>query len=486
MKKVNFDEGNQGGIDSAARLTWDIRAPAPFESAWNLLIKIQLLNAIDSDELKRLGKIDFRAGDPHRLFNSPADWDIARIASCLRVDPARVRNGFLECLGFPVQERARYAVRHCPDCSALNYHCTLFNLPFLSRCPWHDKELTSGCERCGWLPFRWRWRVKAELLRWECPDCGHVVDLGSNLCVNRIAVETEDEIRTHCQQLMNWWSNVREAAGDASSLLDPLAYKMQPLDYDRMWRLNWASGVSAPPVKWGVVPATLNAGVLVRLPGNDSPQFNRVACSRAHRLVEKCIFRRFISGHAECLSELMAMGPFDRISLDCSTICTVCVAFLSWRSAHEGRLPSNELRADQMPVRRLREVPPSGNSSKDSKYGVLSFLHFVWIWAQIEERPSVSAFRIIASRRESEPMYFPHVLVKGEREVVVCVIPSVTDFLEIATKRCAKRRSSNVPMAHPAAVYANSGWNAVVDESVLFAARNHQPHQRNSYHYIYV
>ncbi|MED5681967.1 hypothetical protein VZ111_22845, partial [Enterobacter hormaechei] len=94
---------------------------------------------------------------------------------------------------------------------------------------------------------------------------------------------------------------------------------------------------------------------------------------------------------------------------------------------------------------------PSGNSSKDGKYDVLSFLHFVWIWAQIEQRPLVSAFRIIASRRESEPMYFPHVLVEGEREVVVCVIPSVTDLLEIATKRCAKRRSSDVPMAHPAA-----------------------------------
>ncbi|MFP3605892.1 hypothetical protein [Paraburkholderia sp. SIMBA_053] len=468
------------GADGTARLTWDVRAPALFESAWNILIKIQLLNAVGFEEIQRIGGISLGEADPHRLFHSPADWDVPHIASFLHVDPARFRTAFLGSLGFPRREGAKYAVRHCPDCSALNYHCTLFNLPLISRCPWHGKDLTHGCARCGWLPMRWKWRANAELLKWRCGHCGHSIDLGVNLRVKRILAEKEDAISTHCQRMVEWWRKVRKATGDAPSLLNALACESQPFNYQWMWRLNWATGVCAPPADWGVVPPALSGGVLVRLPGEGLPQCNSRECLEAHRLVRKSIFRRFISGHAECFSELMAMGPFERISLDCSAICTLCVAFLSWRAAHERRLPSSERQADQMPSPPLRGVTLSGISSNGQYDAMLGFLNFVRIWAQIEEQSSVSAFRIIASRGESEPMLIPHVVVNGAREQVVCVIPRAADLFEIATKRCTKRRSGDVPMAHPV------GWNTVIDEKVLFAARHHQPHYRNSYHHIYV
>ncbi|MDH6151363.1 hypothetical protein OKW46_005288 [Paraburkholderia sp. WSM4179] len=475
------------GTLRSERLTWSDKGPAPFESAWNLLLKVQLLNAVGIQELSQLGLVVYRERETRRLFTSQADWDIPRIASCLHVDVARIRTAFIDCLGFPAPRDGQYAVRHCPDCRAVNYHCTLFNLPMVSRCPWHEKELVHGCDRCGRSSTRLDRRPGRDLPRWNCPDCGYVVDLDADRNVNLVSDETEKVIRVHCQRLIDWWTAIQRAAGDASALLDPLANTVRPFDCDWMWRLNWAAGVCPPPPGWGVTPCTFAAGSILRFPVGERAQSPDGAQHySAYRLIRKSIFRQFISPHAECLSELQAMDPFERISLDRSTLCTVCLAFLSWRVAHEGQIPVFDPHGGRISRPRLETVESVGSPAHGGDHEILNFANFLRIWAQIEHCTSVSACRIELSPERSVLKRIPHVVVRSEEhEELVCLIPSAAQFSAIALERCSKRRSSGTPMARAPAAYARARWN-VADESLLFAAHNHESQFRNAYQYVYV
>jgi len=40
-------------------------------------------------------------------------------------------------------------IRHCQECARFGYHCTLFQLPSITQCPWHRLPLRSMCRRCG-------------------------------------------------------------------------------------------------------------------------------------------------------------------------------------------------------------------------------------------------------------------------------------------------------------------------------------------------
>lgn len=72
----------------------------------------------------------------------------------------------LDCPG--LFERNPRPLRQCLECARHGYHCALFQLPSVSRCPWHDSELTSRCQRCGRTQFA-RFTEQGEL--GSCP-CG--------------------------------------------------------------------------------------------------------------------------------------------------------------------------------------------------------------------------------------------------------------------------------------------------------------------------
>jgi hypothetical protein len=43
-------------------------------------------------------------------------------------------------------------LRHCSQCAQYGYHCSLFQLPSIERCPWHGCLLRDRCQRCE-LPY---------------------------------------------------------------------------------------------------------------------------------------------------------------------------------------------------------------------------------------------------------------------------------------------------------------------------------------------
>lgn len=57
--------------------------------------------------------------------------------------------------------------RQCPKCARSLYHCSLFNLPWLARCPLHDVSLTDTCPDCS-RP----WPSPSEMGDRGCATCG--------------------------------------------------------------------------------------------------------------------------------------------------------------------------------------------------------------------------------------------------------------------------------------------------------------------------
>jgi hypothetical protein len=60
-------------------------------------------------------------------------------------------------------------LRHCPRCALYGYHCALFQLPSIERCPWHGCPLRERCEQCD-RPYASH--VTAALDLGRCA-CGH-------------------------------------------------------------------------------------------------------------------------------------------------------------------------------------------------------------------------------------------------------------------------------------------------------------------------
>jgi hypothetical protein len=181
------------------------------------------------------------------------------------------------------------------------------------------------------------------------------------------------------------------------------------------------------------------------------------------------------------------MGPFERTALDSDTICTICLAYLCWRTAHEGHLPDDV----ESHCCQLRSLPYLEGLAKARLRGkgvdALLYANFIRILSDIEETTSFSAMRIVRADDLPEPLNIPHVTTTaGTKKEVIGLLPAVSHLEKLARRRCEYRVVRGFPMSHSAAAFANSGWNAIVDERLLFSARNHEPLFRNSYRYIYV
>lgn len=471
------------------RLTWGAIFPRAFESAWSMVVRLQGLNAIRLSELRALKLVTPRDGTTGSLFTSQAEWDIARLSLFLQVDAARLLSTFCDGLGLPPNPSDNYRVRHCPECRRLGYHSALFNVGMVSRCPWHDLPLNRGCTQCAKLPFSWTPQSEEGTPLWQCPKCSYSFDVNLGRAGNLISSDLEREIEAQSVRFVEWWKNSMTQAGSASSLLTPLARSDVQSDVSRKsWRLGWLTRLLPPPKGWGIevppIGASASLRVQIQETASDKPLQGR---ENQYLKVSGEIQRRFVSPHAECCSELLEMGPFERSALNSDTICTSCVAYLSWRAAHEGQLPGNlDVRYGQLKaLPRVEGLEYSRLSSGNIE--TLLYASFLRIWADIEEVTRFSAMRVMRAGDSPEPLNAPYVATTacGIKEVIG-ILPLVSCLEEQARLRCEHRLELGVPMSHWAAAYANAGWNTVVDERMLFTARNHTPHFRNSYSYVYV
>jgi hypothetical protein len=382
-------------ISSLLRLTWDGRAPAPYESGASVFLKVMALNALTFREFYAL--ICREAGSvpifPRDLMNGA--WiDFDRYSALLRVDQARLKQGFLDWLGIESSNGKAVGIRRCPDCTRLHYHCSLFNLAIVKSCPWHGSAISEPCYGCveqiqteGTPRYGWS-------LNSQCRCRNDLRCLFERPVTSRVSPELAVRIEGDCRRMIGWWATIRQRQPGAEQLLASIirtgSFYFEP-DEHRAVAFGFAQQIAPFPDPWThEIPATPAKRVIYDGRHADSgggPESVAVL-KRELASVRRYVWKRFVKRHSACLKIILSMQEEERQSLDASWFCSVCVAYIAWLGpgapAHYkiARPPASDPAA------------VSGSALLDSgrradhlpSHAELALFSFVRGWAAIERR----------------------------------------------------------------------------------------------------
>jgi hypothetical protein len=402
------------------RLTWDGKNPAPFESAWGVFAKliavnfarpreiglaIQRLDLVESD---RSGALDFRH----------SHWiDFVRFGEAIGVAPSRLKCGFLDQLGFSVPTRDwSDGIRHCPACLRMGYHCTLFDLGFIARCPWHDIPLTQPCLQCAravMSPGLQRRRSGTRQVTGGVSDdldqfesiCGHI-SFRDKVCISTNAMSTAQStlVAAKCVELLHWWNSVGLRLEDRVILLGGLAANRAKNrdESSRELCLGLVERQSGP-CPWRVQNWSTPARFTKSTIQNSSPTAIQRAISDEqlwllYRGVRRYIFSRFVRRHRKCWRVIRNLQPNDELSLSSKRVCSVCLAYATWLIVTCDGRKFEQLRA-QRTMRPLEPLMASEHPFSKSPTALVAWLIAIFLstWHRIEMLEG-HAFRICRNR----------------------------------------------------------------------------------------
>ena len=342
------------------RMTWNPQDPAPYESAWSIFAKLMALNYcppsdiannIKYNGLKTLRKIDFR--------NS--SWiDFERFGALLNIDPNRLRAGFLDQLGFPqFSDDQNSGIRFCPECLKSGYHCTLFDLALVAECPIHNLPLASGCKVCssavstqGLIRTARPYKIPGGIIHesmWRgdlhSSGCGHIFfDPDTLMGTSRLVPSSKREIRCACERFIRWWLSVFAGPGSCPGLVADLARLSFSREDEVALKLStdiartiggscpWITSVSPAPADW------LHCNQQVGETGDRSKRVPYASnLGRIYKAVRRHLFAKYIvRPHRHCWQEMSGYEQWMSRSISSQHVCTIVLAYMSWRMSIEG------------------------------------------------------------------------------------------------------------------------------------------------------
>lgn len=162
----------QGGPALPALLGAELE-PYPYISGYGLLRRMTQLGRLMGVELTALGIRNRVASDALIATQRPGAPK-AGLLHALALRATRVGDYWSPEVWSPLRtgrmlEHHNLPLRDCSFCAAHGYHCALFQLPFIDRCPWHAAKLHTACPQCG----RTCWaRFHPDLRLGRC-ECGY-------------------------------------------------------------------------------------------------------------------------------------------------------------------------------------------------------------------------------------------------------------------------------------------------------------------------
>ncbi len=127
--------------------------PYPYISGYALALRVAAFSLPSNGELSRLGFANRREVDVLNVTQRPCG-SRTKFIRALGIEKAGVERFWspdawspLDCPG--LFDRGAHRMRHCWECARHGYHCALFQLPSIDRCPWHGCVLSDVCAECG-------------------------------------------------------------------------------------------------------------------------------------------------------------------------------------------------------------------------------------------------------------------------------------------------------------------------------------------------
>jgi hypothetical protein len=404
------------------------------------------------------------------------DWiDFEKYSSLVKVEVRRLKEGFLDQQGVEVDCSGESRIRYCRSCRRLGYHCTLFALGIVSHCPWHGLPLIDAREMLEDLEiFGGRNKISDSFERErEALDypCYEIPDVKPPLWEMDLTLpgELERNIPAFCNRLIGWWATLKDVEPDAEHLLRPLVTCGRPTAVSEVEHIEllvgYAETLAPAPFPWRLgVSGLPSVAVLwednLSGPGGvsiDSANFFR----HARKAVRRYICSRFVKPHRACLREISAMREAERLGLESGSMCSVCVAFLSWSRVYDvryvpaiGRMAAGD---ETFTTAQQRTLMLSAHAQ---------YANFLRIWADLEILQTRTNLYVCEPPAGEVTFDLPfHVLTRRGtagsphgRFSAKVIVPNASALALVTAQRCQIRRVSGRSMVNQAAVRMYDAW----------------------------
>ena len=365
------------------KFTWNSDSPAPFESSWMIFAKIMILNYLKPPlvwDVITDHPSDKKNDKKLLLHNS--DWiNFDRFSVAVGVKPDRLRKGFLDQLGFPHESTdTSDGIRFCPECLAKGYHCSFFNLALIDACPWHGCRLLHACKECAKTIAKGLMREKGKGQDYDSnlaasganliyrSNCDHLRYLPQmNIQPNSFSSDEESGINVACNSLLQWWYTLNVSQHPYASFARRVFTRWEK-DEELIKCLEVACDIAGPcpwPLRLFPLPVARckwrqTADPLLLTDYEDKQKYYETV----YKSVRRHIFRRCLRKHRSCLVNLMSLTNHKEQYLISSTVCSLALAYISWRMQMERYGVLSQLR---------KKGKPSFYINTDIRVGVQAF-----------------------------------------------------------------------------------------------------------------
>jgi hypothetical protein len=406
----------------AQRLTWNPELQFPFESGWSLFQKVKVLNNLRDHELVELIALEPVPLRKGRLRDcADSSWiDFDRFSELLEVPAAELKNGFWDQLGIAVERPPEYELRHCKMCWTMHrYHCVLFDLAWLTRCPWHGFSVGTPdgmlVATAGTIDARGE------------PPAVPFDDLLSSIRMGR---PNRNRMIGCVLEYLEWWRSVQAAVPEADALLSSLVSTAH-MSKRRPEAFRWQAGFAhaRAPMRYNswiledVAPVNCRYARVTDA-GRSSGAFNdnysiRDGIGCCYRAIRRHIFRRYVRRHRACLRGLAKLSRDDCLSLAADGICATCLAYAVWRMSIEQIIVVEGLFVPRRTNYEIRLTELSASSPSDDRARLsFTYMQFFGIWSAIVDRTpggwftvgmqeTISSPQILFTRDTSQPADAP-------------------------------------------------------------------------------
>lgn len=184
-----------------------------YESLWMRLHKLAYLNAADFHCLRRVltcGKV-FYGTDKDRWLGHFGKLLPEQLASAFAITPEELELSM--CMPYEINPTVfdvEYQLRYCPICMQKGFHCAVFQMQWVERCPIHDVPLENRCRYCGAFN-EYLFIPKAFKKAGHC-QCG--MPFWPNLVADAWPVVDDSAHEAVFGELVRWVKRTRRAAAE--------------------------------------------------------------------------------------------------------------------------------------------------------------------------------------------------------------------------------------------------------------------------------
>lgn len=386
------------------RLTWNPVAPAKYESAWSIFIKVMYHNYLHPIELADLIKKDgFAKRRINIFYATDSQWiDFEKFGSLLGVAPARLKTGFLDQLGIQgLEGSSSNSVRHCPECAKLGYHCTLFDLDFVGECPWHKVKLKSECHNCRSLFLENREFKDIFVPDKLCLSCGTPIGPFLGLPeLNRLTRSMESVHTHYCVELIDWFNTFFSASDFFHRQLKSLLFgqsftrdssKARLVERDREIFIHYAKEVTPVQLNWDISGvlyySKYSEWVFPDINANSQKPINDNEILGIYRAIRRHVYKSFVQEHRKYLKLIFSMDEDELKCLRYDKVCMPALAYLLWRLIAEGKCNVEELHVTHTKPQHIQlHLPdPLSRILPINEQLRWMYLSFFGIWRLLEE-----------------------------------------------------------------------------------------------------